>query len=455
MSGTPPLDPIDARLARGAAPIDEKRKRDLQSTRLFSPGGRRGESIRVEAPEPTGQNIANQLSRLTSRLDTEVGVVIPDHNHEAVATSENPWRTLEDQLKRAGVSAEFSQVREVITELHEDQFRISTTANPARLRPDFYTLPGTGESTDDGAMYLAELNRLTTVGGLNEQQAHALLAEWGWSNPVTRNADPSLETLAEGLALMKATGEYTGTLEPEDLLSVSSLEAAFALVGEEWKGSLSETEGAAVLQTLPGIADSIEENRQLAVEDTAGRPVPDVVKAPDTRGFMGVHPDFVAKSAPRPPGPLRATRDRPGFDIADADAIAGSGPRGSDLAFAGSPGTTRVDENGNVLIGQLPEYRENDNYNIFNGLSFEQTMLYQTMLVDAGWLDAVDFSIEQGQQNGGFATWAAMETAMVAANRTISVGDAFGPCAKVDDNMPGSWFTSVCFVWPLVSPVRH
>jgi hypothetical protein len=407
-----PLDPVEAEARRGSAELTEKQKRDLLSTRLFEPGGRHQDSIRVETPEPTGQQIANLLSRLTDWLDREFGVVIPDHILGAVATSESPWRELENQLKRAGVGVEFSQVQESITELHEDQFRISHALDISR------SIGGanlTGEpTTDDAAMYLAELNRLTTKGDLSEQQAHRLLAEWGWQNPVIRGEaagfDTSiLEELAEGLAVMKATGEYTGPVDPADLLTMNSVEAAFELLGEDYAGSLTRSQFEAVLSTETGLGDTIDENRQLAAESAAGRPTLDVTVAPDSRGFIGVHPDFVARAEPRPPGPLRGTTTQAGLDFGDAQAVAASGPRGSDLAFAGRAGIT-----------QDPEYREGDNYNIFNGLSFEQTMLYQTMLVDAGWLSADDFAIEQGQANGGFETWAAMEKAMVAANRTIA-----------------------------------
>ena len=428
MTTNAPIDPEEVELRQGSAPLSIQRKRDLLSGRLFTPGGKHREgSTRVEAPEPNGQQVATMLKRLNVWLDG-LGVNVNNETLNAITLSDNPLRDLKNHLKRLGVSHKYAEVEEAVVGLHENQWRITFITDVGRVQAGAAAAARGDPGDDDAAQYIQEYSRLTGEG-LRPFQAHRLLAEWGWENALVPGSVPQaaisgsggrgsaigprggsnliLEELAERLAVMTATGEYTGPIEPADLLTVASIEAAFQLLAEDYKGSLSLTAFEQVLSTETGIGKTLTEAEQLAAESFDGRPVFEEVVAPDSRAFMGVHPDFVVRVPPRAPGRLRGTTTRPGLDAGDARTLATSGPRGLEAAGEGRLG-----------FEQDPEYRDNDQYNIFAGLGFEQTVLYQTMLVDAGWLSSEDFAIEQGQPSGGFATWEAMQKAMIAANRT-------------------------------------
>ena len=406
MTSPIPLDPEQAALARNVRPLTRQEKRNLLSSRQNEPSG-----TRQAAPEPDGGRIASLLVRLQVWL-AENGIDLTDGARQRIAEAENPWQVLRQFVRQ---DDKFELVESTIRNLHEEEWRVGFVYDSGRLGTGRAALPGGGPTPDDdGHQYAKEWNRLVHQEGLTSFQAHRLLKEWGFLNPFipVNDRDQDLESLAEGLAIMRATGEYTGDIEPADLLVRGTVVSALQLLEESgYEGSLGSFEQfEETLVTVTGAGETIDESQRAAEEAEFGRPVfEDEGDEVGDRKPIGVSPDFVARAAPRATGRLRGTRNRPGLDAGDARALAESGPAGASAVAEAQLG-----------IEQPPEYFEGDNYNIFNGLSFEQTMLYQTMLVDAGWLDPDDFKMEQGQQNGGFATWAAMSDAMTAANRTVA-----------------------------------
>lgn len=407
---TQPLGPLlpepvegDLRITQHP-PLTSQQKRDLKSQTEFTPG-----TTLAIIPAPDGTRIATLLSRLNTWLNNN-GVFLPEQAIAAIAGSSDPWRVLDSQMDRlTGTKIDADEIKETVITLHEEDARAAQASDPSRLTGG--AAVGTPEAqSDDAGRYAREFGRLKG-SGLSDFQAHSLLAEWGWLNPYIARPNAELEAMTEALAVMRATGEYTGPVKPIDLLTLPTLESALQLLGEDFSGSLTETDFMGVILTETGIGENPLEAIENAERAASGRPVLDRSGLDkDDRRFIGVPEDFRAIAAPRPPSPLRGGRGQAGFDTSDAAAIAAeTGLRGGDLV---GPGRDQ--------ISQLPEYREGDNYNMFNGLGFEQTVLYQTMLVDAGWLSPEDFAVEQGQRNGGDATWTAMERAMVASNRTIA-----------------------------------
>lgn len=409
-----PLTPEQAELRRNTVELSPSAKRDAQVGRLYDPAV--WEQVDVEIPDPSARQIAATIGRLKVWLAGQ-GIAFTDRELTNIATSSTPWRVVRQQMQAEGSSVELDLIQDAITRLYEDTWRLSFVQQKSRG-----TRTGSPEFTSAAAAYVAEHDRLWQQEGLSKSQAHQLMAEWGWENPVI--SDPvrtEIAKLAEGLAIARATGEYTGPVEPEDLLLQPTFESAEQLLEATYTGPrpfeqflfAAELEGAEGISDDPLIASSQSE----AAEE--GKPILEEVVEGPPRSPIGVPFDYVARAEPRPPGTLRgqatsgpgrgAGVNRPGLPLDDAEAFIASGPRGEDLAFAGRD-----------FIEQEPEYFEGDDTNIFNGLSFEQTILYQTMLVDAGYLSPEDFAIEQGAKFSKPRTWDAMQKAMTASNATIA-----------------------------------
>lgn len=407
--GIIPLTPEQVEARRNTAELSRSRKRDALEGRLFEPTG-----YTPDIPEPTAREIASALSRLKGWLTRE-GITFSPGIIEQIASSSAPWTVVRQQLQGTGSTVTIETIQTAVTSLHEDTFRLSYATRSQRAILGPVADPA---GRDDTSEYRQEHQRLTSDHGMSDSQAHQLMAEWGWENPLYSQGElisRGLMQLAEGLAIARATGEYTGPLEPEDLLSQPTLQSALQLLEDTYSGpkSFDDFSSETQIEGVEGISDDPEEAADQAEAAEQGKPIIEEVFEPELRRPIGVPLDYVARAAPRAPGKLRgqaaAGQNRPGLPLDDAEAFIASGPRGEDLAFAGRG-----------RIEQPPEYFEGDDTNIFNGLSFEQTVLYQTMLVDAGFLSPEDFAIEQGQKNGGFATWDAMGRAMWSANATIA-----------------------------------
>ncbi len=429
---TAPLNPDEAALARITRPLTVQEKRNLLSGRSgLAPGtgpfrfqpGLFGDPVKapegpppaqVEAPEPDNKTVGRLLVRLETFL-VENGIELTQSAIERIRTADRPFAVLKQFITDDKL---FDIAEFAVRQLAEDEWRIGFIVDFGRAGtigrgPSSATRAGTFEGSDDARQYSLEYNRLVETEGLSPFQAAGLLKEWGFNNPLIPGNDlnTEVEALAEKLAVMRATGEYTGDLLPEDLLFIGSIEGALQLLEDSgYEGSLADfDEFQEIILAEAQIGDTIQESATAAVTARDDRPPLPEDTGVETRVPIGVPADFVARSAPRPPGRLRGTSTRPGLDPADARAAAASGARGRSLAGFGTEG-----------IEQDPEYFEGDQYNIMDGLSFEQTMLYQTMLVDAGWLDPDDFDLEQGFAQG-FETALAMARAMTVANRSAEI----------------------------------
>jgi hypothetical protein len=426
------LNPEEADEARRTRPLTIQEKRNLLSTRRNEPG-----TFRVEAPEPSGARIETILVRLGLWLQqNEVSLTVSAL--ERIASADLPWVVLSQFIQD---DEKFELVKETVTALHDEEWRVGFMLDSGRLsfqnefipagdprrdpnrKPlipggDVQPLPETGD--DDARRYADERNRLVNEEGLTPFQAHRLLKEWGFLNPYLPGADQDadLENFAGALAIMRANGEYTGEILPEDIIVMGSVEAGLQLLEDTgYEGSLETFDNfEEVLVNEFGLGEDPESASTNAQSAALGRPPELDLGAGDEDDRRpigaGLSPDFVLRIPPRESGSKRATPNRPGFLPGDRDALLESGSaRGRDLVGeAVLEGTT-----------QGIEYWENDNSNIFVGLTFEAIMLYQTMLVDAGWLDPDDFKEERGRIGGGSATWTAMAQAMEASNRTDAV----------------------------------
>ena len=427
---TAPLNPEEVEAAQRTRPLTDQEKRDLLSTRQNEPG-----TFRQEAPEPNGARIVTLLTRLGKFL-TDNEVNLTPSAIDRIGSADKPWVVLSQFITDA---ATFGLVEKTVRQLHEEEWRLGFMVDSGRLSLNTQFIPADDPrrdpdrepiipggvvqeipegAGDDAQRYARERNRLVNEEGLTPFQAHSLLAEWGFLNPYipSGDQDADLESFAAGLAVMRANGEYTGEIKPEDLLVRGTVESALQLLEDTgYEGSLVTFEQfEEVIINETGVGGDPAEAQAAAEQAFFGRPPElDLGGVDDARRPIGsgLSADFTLRVPPRPPGKLRAGSRGIGLDTGDADLVeAGGGLRGVDLAGEGSLGSE-----------QGIEYWENDNTNIFVGLTYEATVLYQTMLVDAGWLDPDDFKAEQGSQDGAFATWAAMARAMEASNRTSAL----------------------------------
>lgn len=399
MTSPIPLTPEQAEARRGTVGLSISRKRDALEGRLFKPTG-----YIPEVPEPTAREIASALARLKTWLEAE-GITFAPNIITQIATSSAPWRIVEQQLQGTGSPVALETIQTAVNSLHEDTFRLS---NATRSQAAILGPVADPEGRDDTSQYRQEHQRLTTDHGMSDSQAHQLLAEWGWENPLYRPNDfgTGVLQLAEGLAIARATGEYTGPLEPEDLLAQPTFESAMQLLEKDYTGaqSFEQFQFEVEIEGIAGISDDPIQASEQADAAEEGKPEPpDDDENLPARQPIGVALDYVARVAPRP-------------FVTDPKNLGAGTPLDPNRPRVGSPNRFGIVPG----IEQPPEYFIGDDTNIFNGLSPEVTILYQTMLVDAGWLSPEDFKIEKGAKRGGFETWNAMNKAMWAANATVA-----------------------------------
>ena len=376
------------------------------SARPASPGPTNSE---VTPPDdPSAEFLVRALTRLSVWL-ADQGFIFQTDAISAIGVAEDPFLALRGQLKVSGASdSEIERVFEVVRDLHAEDWRLDYSQDMGRTRKG--NLRQTeGQITEDGSAYLTALDQLRGIG-IEGEQAHEVLAEWGFLNPLYTDVNAQVENKARALAIMRATGEYTGPVTPAQLLGTPTLESALQLLEEtDFSSTFNSFEDFSInLGAETGLGTTRGESAQNVVASETGEPqLGDDDPAAGLIPIGNLPEGFVVRGAPRPPGKLRGSPTRPGLSPGDADLVAGSGPRGEQLAGRGA-----------LPVLQEPEYFLGDNSNIFVGLGPEVTTLYQTMLVDAGWLDPEDFRAEQGANGGGAKTWAAMNDAMEAANRT-------------------------------------